>query len=282
MKSNSKKEKNCINCNNIFLYYPSEKNKKFCSKKCYHSYPKPKGKDSKKYSKIEIKCHHCNKLYDEFPNKIKRFKLHFCTKDCYNKYQTNKEKNNTKFIIKNCAICNNEIRRTEAHFKNRPAKNYYCSTKCKDINLKKNRGGFSPFTKKCFYCNNDFTIESKNKRTVKYCSRECMKLGFPKGENHNNFKKELSRDYRSKHRLFPEVQIWRKTIFKRDQYTCQICNKIGDRLNAHHFENYSSNKDKRFNIDNGITLCIKCHKSFHSEYGVVRNNKLQFEEFKKG
>jgi len=274
-------EKKCINCNNTFFVYPSKSDKKFCSKKCYHSYPKPRGKESPQYKKITIKCDLCNKEYDEFPNKIKLNNKHYCSKDCYNKSQINTQKSTTKFIIKFCEICNKEIKRTEAEFKNKPAKNYYCSTECRDLKLKQTRGGFTPFTKICEYCKKEFTIDARNKRTRKYCSNECKKNGFPKENNHPNFKPELSRDYRSRHRLTHENTIWRTEVFKRNNYTCQICLKKGYKLQAHHLENYSSCKEKRFDIDNGVTLCKSCHKIFHSKYGVVRNTPEQFNEFKR-
>jgi len=280
MKSNKKIDKACRTCKKDFIVPSNQPNKKFCSRQCFYNRTIQKGKNSPQYKKITIKCDYCNKNYDEFPNKLKKINNHFCTRECYNKYQTNKAKVTTTFIIKYCAICNNEVKRTKAEFKNRPSKNYYCSIKCRDISKRTIHGGFKPLTKECKYCNKKFTITSKNKRTVKYCSIECRQESYKSGEEHHLFKKELSRDYRSRHRLFPEVAIWRKTIFERDQYICQLCNKKGDKLNAHHFENYSSNKEKRFNIDNGVTLCVKCHKQFHSKYGVVRNNKKQFEEFK--
>jgi len=71
-----------------------------------------------------------------------------------------------------------------------------------------------------------------------------------------------------------EYKEWRKTVFERDNYICKRCLKLGNKLNPHHILNFSNNKEERFKIDNGITLCIKCHKLFHKMYGQ-RNNNLQ-------
>ena len=72
---------------------------------------------------------------------------------------------------------------------------------------------------------------------------------------------------------------WIKDVFKRDNYTCKCCGKRGANLNAHHLDGYDNFIDKRLDIDNGITLCEKCHKNFHSIYGYGNNTKEQFEEF---
>lgn len=58
---------------------------------------------------------------------------------------------------------------------------------------------------------------------------------------------------------------WRTAVFERDKYTCVICKKVGGRLNAHHIKPFSKFPNDRFDIDNGITLCEKCHKRVHKE-----------------
>jgi len=79
-------------------------------------------------------------------------------------------------------------------------------------------------------------------------------------------------------------QEWRRFVFERDKYTCQCCGKVGGDLQAHHIENFSSNEDKRFDIENGVTMCISCHSpsykdSFHSVYGVYNNTLEQLNNY---
>ena len=60
-----------------------------------------------------------------------------------------------------------------------------------------------------------------------------------------------------------EYSCWRKQVFERDEYTCQICGKRGGKLNAHHKVRFADCPEKRLDIDNGITLCESCHKQVH-------------------
>jgi len=56
---------------------------------------------------------------------------------------------------------------------------------------------------------------------------------------------------------------WRKSVFDRDDYTCQSCNKKGVHLHAHHIIPFSVDASLRFEISNGQTLCKECHKMVH-------------------
>ena len=77
---------------------------------------------------------------------------------------------------------------------------------------------------------------------------------------------------------------WKNKVFKRDNYTCQCCGKRGGNLNAHHLYNFAEYKDLRYEVDNGITFCERCHlinypNSFHSIYGEKNNTPEQVYEF---
>lgn len=83
-----------------------------------------------------------------------------------------------------------------------------------------------------------------------------------------------------------EYLNWKVSVFKRDNYTCQCCGSKKN-LEAHHIENFSSNEHKRFDIDNGLTMCTECHNpinkgSFHNTYGTYKNNLTQLHEYFKG
>lgn len=72
---------------------------------------------------------------------------------------------------------------------------------------------------------------------------------------------------------------WRSDIYTRDNFTCQECNNRGGDLHAHHKKYFSIILDENnietleeaesceelWNINNGITLCIKHHKKIHKK-----------------
>lgn len=100
-----------------------------------------------------------------------------------------------------------------------------------------------------------------------------------RGEKHYRWNPNLTDDERYKERKSDfEYRIFIKNVLKRDNYTCQCCG-IRANLVVHHKDGYNWNKDRRTDLDNGITLCQNCHKDFHIEYGFGDNTESQWNEF---
>lgn len=56
-----------------------------------------------------------------------------------------------------------------------------------------------------------------------------------------------------------EYKFWRVAVFERDSYTCIWCGQEGGVLNADHIKPFCLFPELRLVIDNGRTLCKKCH-----------------------
>ena len=86
-----------------------------------------------------------------------------------------------------------------------------------------------------------------------------------------------------------EYKQWRKKIFERDNYTCQICGKRGGRIEADHIFQFSllykeldkifesnlkeiMNNELLWEIKNGRTLCKKCHTKETKKF--LKKNKI--------
>ena len=114
--------------------------------------------------------------------------------------------------------------------------------------------------------------------------RGCKECGVKRKEFHWKWNDSLTDHERINGRDSVKTRDWRNAVFAKNSYTCQKCdtrsgNGKSITLNAHHIENYSSNKKKRYIISNGITLCEVCHKAFHGTYGKKDNNIEQLIEF---
>ncbi len=96
-----------------------------------------------------------------------------------------------------------------------------------------------------------------------------VKYQFKEKELHPNWRGGISRD---KHSITsPKYKKWRKEVFERDNYICQICfgedeRMFGEKefsLEAHHIKRWADHKELRYVVNNGITLCRECHFCLH-------------------
>ena len=64
---------------------------------------------------------------------------------------------------------------------------------------------------------------------------------------------------------------WVNAVLSRDKATCQHCGVKDGELNAHHIKSYKDYPALRFELSNGMTLCVKCHWNVHA---VQRANSV--------
>lgn len=150
---------------------------------------------------------------------------------------------NGKYKI--CTICGKEYYVVA----NRAENSKYCSRACWSERRVLN---------KCEYCGNDIT----SYHGKKYCSRACSHSAMVK-EKHPQWKGGVSLT-NERARNSTKLRKWREKVYRRDNYICQHCGDTGH-LHAHHIEEWAENKDKRFDVDNGLTLCIDCHGKVHGK-----------------
>ena len=235
--------------------------------------------------KIMKKCTKCKevKIINKFSFKkdMKDGYRNQC-KECRNKQRPKKKQpflflNGTKCLkfMKHCSKCG-KLKVINKFSKEKKSRDGYRND-CNDCKYNANK-----YRNKliCEECGKEFTSQDKKQ---KFCSKICYGKHY-RGINSPNWNPNLTNkereNYKVKGRSYPQYKEWRKEIYKRDNYTCQCCGKAGrNDLVAHHLDNYYDFKNKRIKIDNGITLCTKCHKRFHHLYGVKHNTKEQFKEF---
>lgn len=74
-----------------------------------------------------------------------------------------------------------------------------------------------------------------------------------------------------------EYRVWRVEVVRRDG-RCKICNSIKGR-EAHHICHATYFPEKRFNAENGVTLCRGCHTQFHTNYKKSFREKCDRSDF---
>ena len=195
-------------------------------------------------------------------------------------------------ITQICIICKKKFKVIKSKIINGEGK--FCSRECQGIWQSKYLSGknsklWKKIKVKCIICGKKFDAIPSNikKGYSKYCSRGCKGIGGRDSNSH--FWKDGATSVYDKIRKSKKYNTWRKSVFERDNYTCQNCNTKSAKgnpvyLHAHHIKRFSfilnDMKQKYplllandlyegysdlWNINNGITLCVKCHKLKHKK-----------------
>lgn len=77
----------------------------------------------------------------------------------------------------------------------------------------------------------------------------------------------------------PKFLKWAFAVKKRDGFVCKVCGLKSVELNSHHLNSWDAYPEQRYDVVNGITLCLGHHNRFHDEYGWGQNTEEQFREF---
>lgn len=75
----------------------------------------------------------------------------------------------------------------------------------------------------------------------------------------------------------PEYYEWSEKIKSRDNWLCQACKYINQKVESHHLNAWHGYPLDRYVDLNGICLCQQCHQSFHKTHGYT--GKTTYFEF---
>ena len=121
-----------------------------------------------------------------------------------------------------------------------------------------------------YYC-----YTNHNHDGITYCLKHSNTI-FHSGKKHPSYNPNEEHD---NVRTTPEYAITKLNVHERDKYTCVSCGKkIYDPV-FHHLYSVNTHKELACKIDNGVTLCKKCHKNFHNIYGYGNNTPAQFIDY---
>lgn len=246
------------------------------------------------YSSVDVVCDYCGNVYQtKYCVYVICKKREIIHKDCCGKENCTTQKAQESLIkkygtsnIRELDFVNKKIAKTNLakYGCENPFSNDAVKEKIRNANIEK-YGVPIPTQSE------DIQNKLKNTLLEKYgvdnYSKTSMFRELMRKENNPRYKDYVPKQKRTE-RKWPEYRDWRFAVFKRDNFTCQCC---GDHnyegrhgsicLEAHHLYNYADNKDKVFDLNNGITLCKSCHIKFHSQFGKKNNTPEQFQEFLK-
>jgi hypothetical protein len=205
-------------------------------------------------------------------------------------------------MIKACLLCNKDLNIKQKKFCSVKCARIVGNKLLGKILHDRVKDKYPMFMGKCKCCGGDIMAKNGGfvKPNRKFCSRSCHTKTINKGRvwtkeqrkaNGERCKKLLTGIKRTpefceklrlanlgskshfwlgglteenrKLRNCAKTKNWRKVCFGRDNYTCQDCGVRGGKLCVHHIVNWSDNEKLRWEVDNGITLCWKCHYQRH-------------------
>lgn len=261
-----------------------------------------------------VNCDYCDAEFNIKPSQLKRSKNNFCSKECHNSFRH--ENNVKEMSVKVGEDFKTWIERkylTEMLSIRKISKILYGDEK----HMSSVRNWLNKFDIPIRHGSEAIKtqwIDSEERREIsrnlakKYLQQESVrkrikniqqteeyrlkqrisKLGSKNGmfgvigEKHPRWDESRTHEQRTKERKTFEYSQWRTSVFERDDWKCKVCNDDkGGNLTAHHLNSYDEFENERYLIDNGVTLCDKCHKSFHSKFGYGKNTREQFESFLK-
>lgn len=170
---------------------------------------------------------------------------------------------NRKIHLKfNCQVCSKEFDRVEWQI--RAWRTKFCSKECAykwrvcTMTFQKWHADLVPKSSRWHSQETRAKMTIVNRANRRLWKDHPLYTGYDKTER----KKEMSRY---------EYREWRTSVFERDSYTCQECNKKWCYLEADHIKPWCKFPELRYAINNWKTLCRECHMNTPTWWWKAKN-----------
>lgn len=197
---------------------------------------------------VQCTCAACGAVFNRDPGRAADRR--YCSLACYRSRPQ-------QAVPRTCRLCGTAFLAWPSAV--RKGAGNYCSSACYRSRPQRGRKNIehAETTLICAHCKTPFVVWRGRQHAAKYCSQRCV------GEA----RRGMTFDRPSRTRHGTAYQEWRLAVYQRDDFTCRDCGKRSKRLNAHHIEDWDSAPTLRFDLANGVTLCVICHGKRHSPKG---------------
>ena len=166
--------------------------------------------------------------------------------------------------VVSCAYCGERVYLRLSSLR----KHNYCSVHCHNKHQLKGNALV------CIVCGTQYyrSPSQIRLRGSNYCSNECKWSVLAKsqlGDKNSQWADGVSTE---NHRLRASKRwrAWRGSVFERDNWSCQTCGARSGHgasiiLHPHHIKPFAKYPELRFELSNGVTQCLSCHKAIHYE-----------------
>ncbi len=211
----------------------------YCSLKCSYI-----GRRFHRAASTMVDCKRCGKPFRVNTKNLARGRGKFCSRECQHP---------PLFLI--CANCGKAFRTSPS------AKAKFCSKHCANTAPEKSATARKNALRQ--WQDPELSRSLREGIARRIASPEWRAAAhFQRGAAHPRYKGNKASRQREVGRY--EYKKWHKLVLEKDNFTCQVCDKRGGRLQAHHIKPWADHVELRYDIANGQALCEPCHDTVHN------------------